>query len=182
MSSNAVVSKKTKLTHQSWGTSRGHQYPPSLPLLPSEFDSWCSLANAVGMRKHRMGAAKRESEKRSCSLLLIRGSKNLPVVFKKSAWMGGRTSSGTRSGWRRSTRSRSECCLPPCKKTNATSVMEAPGFENTLILTYLMRRRRCRDSSGPRCCTNKVPRARSGLLLVVGDCVVLVEDGLRQGS
>ena len=55
--------------------------------------------------------------------------------------------------------------------------MEAPGFEKAPILTYLMRRRRCRDSYRPRSCTNKFLRARSGMLVVLGDPLVRVGDG-----
>ena len=53
-------------------------------MLP-EFDSWCSLARAVGMCKHAMEAAKQKSEKRFCSLALLWEGEGSPVHYENPA-------------------------------------------------------------------------------------------------
>jgi len=58
--------------------------------------------------------------------------------------------------------------------------MGALGFKEAPILTYLMRWNRCRDSPRSRSSTNKVLRARSDLLVVLGDDVVRVAEELRK--
>ena len=64
--------KHQELTYQNWQTNSRRKYQPPLPLGMCEFDSWCSLAPAVGMRKHGMGAEERQSEKCFAGLLLCR--------------------------------------------------------------------------------------------------------------
>ena len=172
-----------QLTYQTWQTNSRYKYQPPLPLGRCEFDSWCSLAPAVGMRKHGMGAEGRQSENCFAGLLLCREGGDLPVHSTKPVDGGAA---------RRLVVSRPRWPLVPaialgpapalCGQTNATSVMGALGFKEAPILTYLMRRNRYRDSPRSRSSTNKVLRARSDLLVVLGDDVVLVGDQPRRCS
>ena len=75
--------KQQELTYQTWQTNSRYKYQPPLPLGRCEFDSWCSLAPAVGMRKHGMGAEGRQSENCFAGLILCREGGGLPVHSTK---------------------------------------------------------------------------------------------------
>ena len=153
-----------------------------MPLVSSEFDSWCSLAHAVDMRKHAMEAAKQKSEKRFCSLALLWGGEDSPAHYKNPAGWGHERRPGGGCGWRCTAGMPSESRLWFCERKTRESVNEVLGFERAQKLTYLGWCFRCRDSRRSQSSTNTVLRPTSGLLVVVGDLEVRVEDGRRQGS
>ena len=113
-----------QLTYQTWQTNSRYKYQPPLPLGRCEFDSWCSLAPAVGMRKHGMGAEERQSENCLAGLVLCREGGDLPVHSTKPVDGGAARRLVVAPGGRLSPQSATKGCASGTTPTAPTATCE----------------------------------------------------------